>query len=126
VLGPIVPTPSPSATVAPFATVTEPRWTSVTDHPSSVWIVTVRPFDGTVPANVTIPLAGARTDCPSSPATSIPRCAPDAYGADESNENCRRTRPSVGQVQAPAAGTTASATVSGSRSRRIHITSCLI
>jgi hypothetical protein len=50
----------------------------VTDHPSPVWIVTVLPLDGTLPANVTIPLAGARTNSPSSPATSMPRCAPAA------------------------------------------------
>src|SRR5215211_1888017 len=77
-LGPIVPTPSPSATVAPFVTAIEPRCTSVTDQPSGVSIVTVLPADGTVPAKVTTPDAGACTVAPASPATSIPRCCPAA------------------------------------------------
>jgi len=78
VLGPIVPTPSPSATVAPFFTTNEPRCVSVTDQPSGVSIVTDLPLVGTVPANVTMPPAGARTVDPTSPATSIPRCCPAA------------------------------------------------
>ncbi|HEY3182539.1 MAG TPA: hypothetical protein VGJ77_06890 [Gaiellaceae bacterium] len=53
---------------------------SVTDHPSAVWIVSVFPFVGTVPANVTTPPAGACTTVPASPATAIPRCWPPANG----------------------------------------------
>jgi hypothetical protein len=47
--GPIVPIASPSATVAPFATVVEPRCVSVTAYPSAVVIVSDRPELGTVP-----------------------------------------------------------------------------
>jgi hypothetical protein len=46
---------------------------SVTDHPSTVSIVTHLPFEGTVPANETTPDAGARTTAPGGPATSMPR-----------------------------------------------------
>jgi hypothetical protein len=77
-LGPIVPTPSPSATVAPFVAAMEPSLVSVTDHPSPVLIVTVLPLSGTVPAKVTTPAAGARTIEPASPATAMPRCWPAA------------------------------------------------
>ena len=73
-LQPIVPTASPSATEAPFATSIVPRWTSVTAYPSPVRIVTPRPWVGSDPANVTAPEAGARIGEPSGPATSTPRC----------------------------------------------------
>ena len=79
-LGPIVATVSPSATVAPLATDTEPRCVSVTTYPSAVSSVSVLPEDGTLPANVTVPPAGAATGPPGSPATSTPRCCPPAYG----------------------------------------------
>ncbi len=118
-LGPIVPTPSPSATDAPFVTVMEPRWVSVTDQPSTVSIVTHLPFVGTVPANETTPVAGARTAAPSAPATSIPRCWPAALGNSRSKEYGWSTTPSTGHVQAPAGATTASATTSTSRIRRM-------
>jgi hypothetical protein len=73
-LGPIVPAASPSAIVDPFSTRTVPRWVRVTAYPSAVVIVTLRPEPGTVPANVIAPAAGAETDDPGSPATSMPRC----------------------------------------------------
>jgi hypothetical protein len=73
-LGPIVPTPSPSATVAPLEAVMEPRWVSVTDQPSGVSIVTALPLPGTVPAKLTVPEVGARTSPPTPPPTSMPRC----------------------------------------------------
>jgi hypothetical protein len=114
-LAPIVPTPSPSATVAPFVTAIEPRWTSVTDQPSAVSIDKVLPPSGTTPANVTIPAAGARTVSPAPPPTSMPRCWPPAYGWVESKENRCWTGPSAGQLQARAEGMTASAIVRTSR-----------
>lgn len=77
-LGPTVPTTSPSATVAPRETASAPRWVSVTASPSAVSIVTVRPLEGTEPAKVTVPDAGARTGAPAAAPTSIPRCSPPA------------------------------------------------
>jgi hypothetical protein len=41
--GPIVPTAAPSTTVLFRLTAIEPRWTSVTEYPSSVVIVTDGP-----------------------------------------------------------------------------------
>ena len=73
-LDPSVPTCAPSATEAPLTSVMVPRWRSVTDRPSGVRIVTVRPPPGTVPANVTLPAAGASTGSPADPPTSTPRC----------------------------------------------------
>jgi hypothetical protein len=118
-LEPIVPTPSPSATVAPSFTATEPRCVSVTDHPSEVSIVTDLPLPGTVPAKLTSPAAGAWTADPGSPPRSTPRCCPASYGCSGSNENGRRTGPSAGHVHAQAAGAAASATASTSSSRRM-------
>jgi hypothetical protein len=100
-LNPMVPTGAPSSTESPFATVIEPRWTSVTAYPSDVRIVTPRPCVGSEPANATVPAAGARTGDPSSPPTSIPRCCPAAYASGPS-VNGRSTAPSAGHVQAPA------------------------
>jgi hypothetical protein len=51
-----------------------PRCVSVTERPSAVWIVTVFPFEPTVPAKEIVPAAGATTPSSSSPATSMPRC----------------------------------------------------
>lgn len=65
-------------------------------------IVTLRPEPGTVPANETLPDAGAATGSPSAPETSMPRCWPAAYGWAWSNENGWTTAPPVGQVQAAA------------------------
>jgi hypothetical protein len=76
----IAPTISPSATPSPTDTITEPSCVRVTAQPSAVRIETVRPFDGSDPANVTRPAAGARTSEPAGPAMSIPRC-PDAVYA---------------------------------------------
>jgi hypothetical protein len=73
-LEPIVPTGAPSVTESPLATLTSPRWNSVTEKPSCVRIAMPRPWVGTEPANVTVPAAGARTGDPAGPATSIPRC----------------------------------------------------
>jgi hypothetical protein len=70
--------PSPSATVAPLLRETDPSWVSVTDQPSDVRIVSDLPLPGTVPANVTVPAAGALIVSPGAPPTSIPRCCPPA------------------------------------------------
>jgi hypothetical protein len=51
----------------------------VTAQPSAVRIETVRPFDGSDPANVTRPTAGAMTSEPTGPAMSIPRCPEAVY-----------------------------------------------
>ncbi len=75
-VGPTVPTGEPSATVAPLPTEIEPRWTNVTAYASPVRIVTVRPLDGTEPANVTVPPAAASTGAPGCAARSMPRCSP--------------------------------------------------
>jgi hypothetical protein len=77
-LGPTVPMGPPSETLAPFETSIAPSWTSVTDSPSGVWIVTVRPFVATEPAKLTLPAAGASTVVPTGAPTSIPRCCPPA------------------------------------------------
>ena len=50
----------PSTTTSPFPTRVSPRCVSVTEYPSGVRMVTVLPLVGTVPANVTVPAAGAR------------------------------------------------------------------
>jgi hypothetical protein len=69
-----VPIASPSATFASFATVIEPSRVSVTDQPSAVSIVIERPLSGTLPANETVPAAGARTGSPTAPPISTTRC----------------------------------------------------
>src|SRR3954454_17667841 len=98
-LGPTVPTAAPSATDAPFATATEPRWVRVTERASAVRIETVRPLEGTLPANVTTPAAGAPTGAPREPAPmSMPRCWPAAYGWAGSNEYGATTGPVTGHV----------------------------
>src|ERR671937_1896166 len=108
-LGPTVPTVAPSSIVVPRRTRIEPRWTRVTAYPVGVWIVTVLPPFGTVPANDTTPPAAARTGVPVGAPMSIPRCWPAAYGSLP-KENGRRTGPSTGHVQAEAAEGAASAT----------------
>jgi hypothetical protein len=116
-LGPTVPTGSPSATTAPRATSKEPRCTSVTEKPSSVWIVTVLPPVGTVPAKETVPPVGASTGVPVGEPMSIPRCCPAAYGSDP-NEKGRRTGPRTGQLQAqPDDGETSAARAAHASSR---------
>jgi len=67
-------------------------------------MVTVRPFPGTNPAKETVPAAGARTLEPESPAISMPRCWPPAYGSSPSEKE-RITWPSAGQVQLAAGAT---------------------
>jgi hypothetical protein len=105
--------------VAPFRTAVEPSWTSVADSPPAVSIVTVRPYLGTLPANDTVPDAGATTGVPDRAPMSIPRCWPAAYGSPP-NENGRSTGPSTGHVQACPAGTTISAAkIAASSARRI-------
>ena len=74
----MVPTASPSVTCPPRATAIDPRWTRVTEKPSAVSIVTLSPFVGTDPANVTAPARGAETGAPAAPPTSMPRCWPAA------------------------------------------------
>jgi hypothetical protein len=71
---PTVPIASPSATPAFCATVIVPSRVSVTDQPPAVSIVTERPLSGTLPANETVPVAGARTGSPTAPAISTTRC----------------------------------------------------
>jgi hypothetical protein len=94
---------------------------SETDNPSPVAIETVLPEPGTVPANVTVPERGASTGSPGSPATSMPRCSPAAYGCEASKTKCWRTAPRTGQVQAPAVGAqTSAARVVATRKRRIE------
>ncbi|HEU5373425.1 MAG TPA: hypothetical protein VFU51_13640, partial [Gaiellaceae bacterium] len=97
---------------------------SVTASPSAVVIVSVRPEPGTVPLNVTVPVAGARTTPPAFAPMSIPRCSPAAYGCARSKLNGWRTGPSTGHVQARATGATNSAAKAATSStRRIDITS---
>jgi hypothetical protein len=50
----------------------------VTEYPSGVWIVTLLPLVGTVPAKLILPPAGARTDVPKGAPMSTPRCCPPA------------------------------------------------
>jgi hypothetical protein len=77
-LGPMVPTTAPSSTFAPLVAAIPPRWTSVTEYPSAVSIVTTLPLAPTVPANAIRPAAGATTSAPAPSATSMPRCWPAA------------------------------------------------
>lgn len=68
------PTWPPSATVSPFLTWISPRCESVTEKPSGVAIVIVRPRCGTVPAYEITPEAGASTASPATASISMPRC----------------------------------------------------
>jgi hypothetical protein len=77
-LGPTVPTTDPSPTRAPRTTPIDPRWTSVAVYPNGVWIDTVLPPVGTVPAKDTTPSAGASTGLPLGAPRSTPRCWPPA------------------------------------------------
>jgi hypothetical protein len=72
-VGPASARTSPSETVAPRRTRSDPRCVSDT-LASPIAIVTVSPLAGTWPANVTSPETGARTDATSPSATSTPRC----------------------------------------------------
>jgi hypothetical protein len=108
-LTPTVPTTAPSTTAAPRAAAMEPRCVNVTAYPSAVAIVTLFPDDGTVPAKVMVPVAGASTVAPGSPPTSIPRCWPAAYGCAGSKRKGCRTAPVAGHVQAWPTGTNTSA-----------------
>src|SRR5216683_30006 len=104
----------------PSETEIEPRCVSVTAYPSAVVIVRLLPEVGTVPANVTVPAAGATTTTPAAAPTSMPRCWPGAYGCAGSRTNGWTTGPLTGQVQAPAAGARTSApATAASRARRI-------
>jgi hypothetical protein len=86
-------------------------------------MVRLLPDVGTVPANVTVPVTGATTVEPGSPARSTPRCCPAAYGWAGSKSNGWRTAPEVGHVQAPAEGAIRSAAKAArSRMRRIGTT----
>jgi hypothetical protein len=122
-VGPAAPTTAPSAIAAPSATTIEPRCVSVTASPSGVVIVTLSPELGTVPANVTVPAAGATTGSPWPAPMSTPRCSPAEYGCAGSKTNGCRTGPLTGHVQARAAGTTKSPRRTASRrTRRIDTT----
>lgn len=77
-VGPIVPTTSLSATAVPTRTPIDPSWTSVTEKPSAVRIVSDSPEPGTSPAKPTLPAAGARTSDLAGAAMSMPRCCPPA------------------------------------------------
>jgi hypothetical protein len=124
-LGPIVPTDDPSSITAPLITAIEPRWTSVTEKPSCVRIVTVSPPPGTTPAKATTPETGATTVAPAAPPTSIPRCCPAAYGSLP-KEKGRSTGPSTGQDQAWPAGAATSASTTARASRKTRITGPLL
>ena len=101
-----MPTTSPSAIGAPFATPIEPRCVSVTEYPSAVSIVRLSPLVGTKPAKLTVPLSGATTGSPVAVAPmSMPRCWPAAYGCVSSYENGWSTGPCTGQLHALATGT---------------------
>jgi hypothetical protein len=88
--------------------VVDPRWVSVTEYPSRVWIVTTLPLPGTVPANETVPEAGADTVVPVEAPMSMPRCWPAAYGSSPST-NFWSTGPFTGQDQLAAVGANTSA-----------------
>ena len=79
-LAPAVPIASPSATTSSFVTPSEPRCVRLTARPAGVSIVTVLPFDATVPAKLMTPPAGASTGAPLSAPIAIPRCCPAVYG----------------------------------------------
>src|SRR5919201_6358275 len=124
-LGPTVPTVAPSSIVVPRRTRIEPRWTRVTAYPVGVWIVTVLPPFGTVPANDTTPPAAARTGVPVGAPMSIPRCWPAAYGSLP-KENGRRTGPSTGHVQADATDGRARTTNALSAASRTRMTTSVL
>jgi hypothetical protein len=120
-LGPIVPTADASATVSPRRALVEPRWVSVTEYPSGVWIVSVLPLTGTVPTNETVPDAGASTVAPDGAPMSIPLCWPAAYGSSPKTNFCR-TGPWTGQFHASADGAiTRAAANTAIRVRRIFL-----
>jgi hypothetical protein len=98
---------------------------SVTAYPAEVAIVMLLPEVGTVPANVTVPVTGARIGAPAAPEMSMPRCWPPAYGWAGSKSKAWRTDPDAGHVQAPALGTTTS-TENTARSRRRRIGTTLV
>src|SRR5262245_58209230 len=109
-LGPLVPTTSPWLTCVPTETPIEPRWTSVTDQPSSVRTVRQSPWVGSPPANATTPVVAEHTSEPLGAPMSIPRCWPPAYGSP-SAANGLSTGPSTGHAQADAPGASASAAI---------------
>jgi hypothetical protein len=76
------------------------------------------PEEGTVPAKVTAPAAGATTVAPRSSAMSMPRWNPAAYGCARSKLNGWTTSPRAGQVHAAAVGTKLSAARTAGRSKR--------
>jgi hypothetical protein len=105
-VGPASATTSPSDTIDPRWTRSEPTWVSDTLW-TPVSSVTVSPLPGIMPAKVTSPETGARTKPPLS-ATSTPRCWPAAY-ASAPRLNSRRTAPSPGHAHAQEVGHVASA-----------------
>jgi hypothetical protein len=111
---------SPSVTPALRATFSEPRWRSVAEYPSGVAIASVLPPVGTVPANVTVPLAGATTGVPGSAPMSMPRWRPPAYGS-EPKLNPRKTGPCTGQAQPRAVAGATSAAATAQARRRLNI-----
>jgi hypothetical protein len=122
-LQPTVATMSPSDTAAPFLTPIVPRWTSVTENPSDVWIVITLPLVGTVPANDTVPAVGASTATPSSAPIVIPRCWPPVYGS-EPRVKGRRTGPRTGHVHARTAGAAASTSTARAMTIRRMLPPC--
>lgn len=78
------------------------------EYPSAVWIVSVLPPVGTVPAKETVPPAGATTAAPVGAPMSMPRWSPAPYGS-EPKLNPRRTGPRTGQAQPLAVDGAASA-----------------
>ena len=119
-LSPTTPTRAPSATSSPRPTEIEPSCNNVMEYPSAVRIVSARPPPGTDPTKDTLPATGARTDSPTAPPTSIPRCWPAAYGSDPKTKG-RSTGPSIGHVHAcaPPGNSSANSVLETTASRRI-------
>jgi hypothetical protein len=123
--GPTVPTVWPSATAAPFSTAIDPSWVSVTLY-APLRIAIALPLEGTVPANVTLPPAGARTEAPGGAAMSMPRCWPAAYGCARSKLNPCTTWPVTGQLHPDADGTTTSALTTSAHATLLRICSSVV
>ncbi len=76
---------------------------------SPVRTLTVSPDEPAVPAKRTSPPAAATTGAPTSPAMSMPRCWPEAYGSSPLR---------YGVITSPLSGQTQSAHAGGTSNRR--------
>ena len=81
-----------------------PRWVRVTERPAAVSTVRLRPEPGTVPANVTVPVAGARTSAPESPPMSMPAVLPACVRVRRIEEEGLEDRPVGGPRPRPRSG----------------------